>query len=407
MNVPRFGQRDLFPTLQADVYLNHAAVSPPSLAVQEGVQAFMAGSAGEGVAWFDRAAAGRQRLRSALGRLLAVDPAHLALVPNTSAGVVDIALCLPWQRGDRILLFRGEFPTNVTPWQRAADRHGLELVWMDAERFRLDRRRALAELAAHLGAGIRLVAVSAVQFATGQRMPLAAFGALCAAHGAELFVDAIQWLGAMPLDAPALGIHYLSSGGHKWLMGPEGTGVLYVAPQCAAALRPEVAAWLSHESPVAFLINGAGHLRYDRPIVRAARFVEGGAYNGLGLAGLEASVALLERLGVAQIYQHVQAWIDAIEPALLARGFASARMADADGRSTILSLRPPGEASAPAWVAALAGQGVACASPDGWLRFAPHWPNALAETERVVAAVDNILAAGGPKGGFQEAPSLS
>lgn len=393
---PRLGHRDLFSTLEVDVYLNHAAISPPSEAVRTQMLEMLDGYARLGVAWFGRAVECRDRLRGALAELIGANPGDVALVPNTSAGVVDIALCLPWQPGDRILLFRGEFPTNVTPWQLAAARHGLELVWMDADDFRLDREGALATLQGHLAAGIRLVAVSAVQFSTGQRMPLEAFGALCGAHGAELFVDAIQCLGAMPLHAPTLGIHYLSAGGHKWLMGPEGTGVLYVAPACAAALRPEVAAWLSHETPFAFLFKGPGHLRYDRPIVAGPRLVEGGASNAVGAAGLEASLGLIRQLGVADIFAHIQAWHDAIEPDLVARGFVSARMADPAGRSGILSLQPPGGAGAPAWSAALARRGVSCASPDGWLRLAPHWPNAIAETGRVLAAVDAILAAGGP-----------
>ncbi len=396
MHTPRLGQRDLFPALEVDVYLNHAAISPPSVAVRAEVLACLDGYSRQGVAWFSRASERRQRLRAALAGLMGVDAAHVALVPNTSAGVVDIALCLPWQPGDRILLFRGEFPTNITPWQVAAARHGLELVWMDADDFRLDRDRALKELARHLAAGIRLVAVSVVQFSTGQRMPMAAFGALCEKYGAELFVDAIQCLGGAPLDVAGLGIHYLSAGGHKWLMGPEGTGVLYVAPQCAAALRPEVAAWLSHESPFEFLFKGPGHLVYDRSIVAGARLVEGGAFNVLGVAGLEASVGLISQLGVEHIYAHVQAWHDAIEPELAARGFVSGRMADPDGRSGILSTQPPGTAGAAAWARALADHGVSCASPDGWLRMAPHWPNAIAETTRVVAAIDSILAAGGP-----------
>lgn len=395
-HVAGLGRRDLFPELEPSVYLNHAAISPPSTAVRAAVRATLDGYARRGVAHFAQEAERRTRLRSSLAQLLGVAAADVALVPNTSAGVVDIALCLPWRPGDRVLLFSGEFPANVTPWQRAAERHDLELLWLDAEDFRHDRAGALARMESLLVRGVRLVAVSTVQFATGQRMPLEQIGEFCRRHGAELFVDAIQSLGVMPLDAPALGIHYLSAGGHKWLMGPEGTGLLYVEPRCAAALRPEVAGWLSHESPLEFLFHGAGHLRYDRPLVRSARVMEGGTFNAAGLAGLEASVGLLHQLGAEAIFAHVQAWHDTMEPELLARGFSSARMADPGGRSAILSVLPPGPAQAPAWATALADHGVSCACPDGWLRLAPHWPNALEEPARVAAALDAIIEAGGP-----------
>jgi cysteine desulfurase / selenocysteine lyase len=341
----------------------------------------------------------RERVRSQLADLIGADAADIALVANTTTGVVDIALCLPWQRGDRVIVFAGEFPTNITPWQQAARRHGLELVWQQADDFRHNRDAALESLEAELKRGVRLVAVSAVQFQTGLQMPLAAIGALCHRYGAELFVDAIQAVGVVPLDVRALGVHYLVAGSHKWLMAPEGVAMLYVAPTSAAALRPEVAGWTSHDDAFAFLMRGGGELRYDRAIVQTARMVEGGAPHTLAIAGLQASVALVAQLGASAIYDHVQAWHDALEPGLIARGFVSARSAFASGRSGILSLRPPGADGAPAWAAALAALGVSASSPDGWLRFAPHWPSAIAECVYVLEVVDSILAGGGPTAG--------
>jgi len=395
MTTPTLGSRALFPDLQPAVYLNHAAISPPSLPVREAVRATLDGYASRGVSFFADTHAQRGRVRGLLAGLMNAAPDDVALIPNTSAGVVDIALCLPWRRGDRVLLFDGEFPTNVTPWQQAARRHDLELVWMRADDFRTDADAAFSAFSRHLQRGVRLVAVSAVQFSTGLRMPVAAMGALCREHGAELFVDAIQALGIVPLDVQAWHIDYLTAGGHKWLMAPEGTGALYVAPRCAAALRPEVAAWLSHDEPFTFLFEGAGHLRYDRPLVQTPRMVEGGAANVLGLAGMEASLTILHELGIAAIRDHVHAWHDAIEPGLLARGFTSARTTDPAGRSGILSTRPPDD-NAPAWARALADHGVSCASPDGWLRMAPHWPNGPGEVATVLAAIDAIAASGGP-----------
>ncbi|MCB9740887.1 MAG: aminotransferase class V-fold PLP-dependent enzyme [Deltaproteobacteria bacterium] len=394
MSRARLGDRSLFPRLQPRSYLNHAAISPPSEPVRDAVLACLDNYASRGLAAFVDEMQRRDALRSALARWIGAGEGDVALVANTSTGVVDVALCLPWQPGDRVLLFRGEFPTNVTPWQQAARRHGLEIVWQDADAFRTAPEAALAALRQELARGVRLCAVSAVQFQTGLRMPLAAIGAACAAHGCELFVDAIQALGVVPLDVRAMGIHYLAAGGHKWLMGPEGLGVLYVEPAAAARLRPEVAAWMSHDHGFDFLSKGAGLLRYDRPIHKTARMVEGGAPNVLGTASLQASLGLLDELGQAAIYDHVQAFHDAIEPGLLGRGFISMRAADPDARSGILSLVPP-TADAPLWSAALARQGISVASPDGLLRLAPHWPNGLDEVEAVLAAVDAVLTDGG------------
>ncbi|MCB9598724.1 MAG: aminotransferase class V-fold PLP-dependent enzyme [Sandaracinaceae bacterium] len=326
----------------------------------------------------------RERLRARLARLIGADPSELALMPSTTRTVVDTALSLPWKAGDRIICLRGEFPTNVTPWQRAADTFGLEVVMLDADAFRTDA--GLDALRAELARGARLVAVSAVQFQTGLAMPL---GAICeAAHaaGAEVFVDAIQAVGVVPIDVRALGVDYLGCGSHKWLMGTEGAAFLYV--RTGRELVPRTAGWLSHEEGTRFLFEGEGHLRYDRPLKRDVSVLESGAINGLGFAALEASVACIEAIGVEAIFEHVQRYHDALEPGLLERGFVSER--HATQRSGILSVRPPAGIEVGAIARGLRERGVACTTPDGRLRFSPHWPNALAEVPRVLAALDDV-----------------
>lgn len=386
------GERRLFPDLKPAVYANHASVSPPSLPVRQVVQAVMDGYAREGMGWYVHEMARREQLRDSLSALIGAESGTIGLVPNTTGGMLAVAHGLRWEAGDRILVFDGEFPTNVTPWQQAASRHGLELVWMRADDFRTDRDGAMARLEQQLKQRVRLVAVSAVQFSTGQRMPLAAMSRLCRQYGAELFVDAIQAVGIVPLDVNELGIDYLACGSHKWLMAPEGIGFLYVAPQCAGQLDPNVAGWLSHEDAFAFLSRAPGELRYDRPFQAGARMAEAGTPNCLGAAGLAASVEILTSIGIDAIYRHVQAWHDAVEPGLVERGFESARMRNPEGRSGILSIRPSDPATAPDWVASLGEHGIACASPDGWIRFSPHWPNGMDECGILLTALDAIAA---------------
>lgn len=394
-NRAALGSRALFEQLEVDVYANHASLSPPSRPVREAVAAALAGYAAQGMTWYAEEVERRERLRRDLAGLIGAPEDSIGLVSNTSAGVLDIALGLDWRRGDRILLFDGEFPTNVTPWQQAARRDDLELVWLRAEDFRTDRAVALDRFERELERGVRLVALSAVQFTTGQRMPLEAMGELCRAHGVEFFVDAIQAAGIVPLDVESMKIDYLTSGSHKWLMAPEGIGFLYVAPERAERLLPNMAAWLSHEDAFAFLSRAPGELRYDRPFRSGALMAEAGTPNTMGAAGLEASLGLINDIGVATILEHVQAWHDALEPGLLERGFESARMDDPSGRSGILSVRPNDPAHSPAWAQALGAQGISCASPDGWIRLSPHWPNALNEPARVLAAIDAVVESGG------------
>jgi selenocysteine lyase/cysteine desulfurase len=384
------GDRALFPGLDAVAYLGHAAVSPASSEVLRACEAFVADSARRGIgalfAWREQ----RERLRGRLAALVgAASPGDIAFVANTTSSVVSVASSLPWRRGDVVLCLRGEFPTNVTPWQQAAMTFGLELRFLDADDFRNDR--GLETLDQELARGVRLVAVSAVQFSTGLRMPVDTIAARAHAAGAEVFVDAIQACGVVPLDVRAAQIDYLGCGSHKWLMGLEGAAFLYVRPDRAASLVPRLAGWLSHEGAIDFLFRGQGHLRYDRPIRAEASAFETGAPNGIGLAALEAGVAPIEALGVHRIFEHVQRYLDALEPALLERGFKSERSPDASRRSGILSALPPSGLEAAPIARALGERGVVVTTPDGRVRFAPSWPNALVEVPHVVDALDRVL----------------
>lgn len=384
------GNRSLFAAVDADHYLNHAAMSPPSQAVVAACTGALRDFAARGVSGWADWSEQRDRLRHKLATLLHAADDEIALLSNTTQGIVDVALSLRWARGDRIVLFEGEFPTNVTPWQRAAERFGLEIVFLPPDGLR--EGQDLAPLRAMLEQGARLVAVSAVQFQTGFRVPLKAMATLCHTHGAELFVDGIQAVGAVPLDLHDLGVDYLAAGGHKWLMGPEGTGMLYVARHRLAALDPMVAGWLSHEDAATFLFAGAGHLRYDRPLKGSADVFEVGVMNSVGFAGMEAAVDLLLQIGIDRIHDHVQTLLDPLEAGLIARGFRSTRSTHPHERSCILSVLPPDDIDLAELHAALAAHGVAVATPDGFLRLSPHWPNDLGQVEPVLATFDAALA---------------
>ena len=131
------------------------------------------------------------------GLLLGVLAANIALVSNTSTAISRVAASIPWQTGDAIVCLRGEFPANTTPWQQAAREHGLRIVWLDANDFRTDDglNRLDDALSNHR---VRLVAVSAVQFSTGLRMPVESMTDIAHRHGAAVFVDAIQRWGPRP-----------------------------------------------------------------------------------------------------------------------------------------------------------------------------------------------------------------
>ena len=385
---PRLGSRELFPELAPRVYANHAGISPPSLVVRQAVTDTLSVYARTGAGAVEAVLGLRSRLRGKLARLLGVAGDEIALTGGASQGLLAIALSLPWQNGDRVVLLEGEFPANVTPWLRAAELFGLRPVYLRARDFEGDAAAGLDALARELRGGVRVVAVSAVQFQTGLRMPLERIVELCTRHGAEVCVDAIQAVGCVPFDARATGVDYAAGGAHKWLMGIEGAGYLFVRADRVRALRPATAGWLSHTEPVSFLTEGQeGLLRYDRPLRQRADVFEASSSSTASFAALDAAVDAVLELGVAHIFEHVTAWGDRLEPELRARGYEVLRATGA-GRSGIVSARPPRGMQARQLRDALGAAGVSIAIPDGLLRFAPHWPNSLDEIEVVTRALD-------------------
>jgi cysteine desulfurase / selenocysteine lyase len=391
---PALGSRALFPDLEARAYLAHAAVSPLSRPVQEAVAELLRSYGRGGLATSIAQAEVRERLRKNLGALLGAPPEQIGLVQSTSWAATIVARSLGLGQGQRVLGFRGEFPANVLPFKHAAEEAGAGLELLPLAPFERSTEEGLALLEAELArAPVRLVAVSAVQFQTGFAMPVGDIARVCHRHGAELFVDVIQGLGALPFDALALDVDYAAASGHKFLMGPEGTGFLYAHPRALARLTRGFAGWNTVEQAFRFLMDGPGHLVYDAaPLARTA-FVEQGAQNALGHAALLASTSILLTLGVPAIAAHVGAYLDALEAGLVARGCTSVRSPRLEARSASLCVRLPADAPSLREVAQhLAGSGIAVSTPDGHLRFAPHFSNALDEVPAVLAAFDGALA---------------
>lgn len=387
------GDRSLYPELKATAYLAYAATAPVSTRVRAAVGRVLDSYAEQGTTAIFRWIEQRERLRGKLARLIGAQASDIALTSGTTRGISDLALSIDWRQGDRVVLFSGEFPANVSPWQRAAELFKLELCFVDLSRAVEDEGSILGPLQRLLEGGARLVAVSAVQFQTGLRMPLAEISALCRRYSAELCVDAIQACGVVPLDVEALGIDYLVCGSHKWLLGLEGVGFVYARSEHAQRLLPRTAGWLSHEDGTLFLFAGTGKLRYDRPLKTTLQMLEGGSSSTVGFAALEAAIEPLLELTPTAIFDHVNRYHDELEPELVARGFQSRRAAGTERRSGILGLVPPRGIEAHDLVAELRPRGVSASMPDGLLRFAPHFPNSLAEIETVSSAVDEALAA--------------
>lgn len=390
MSYAQLGDRSLFSSLEAFAYLNHAAVSPlhdPALDALAQISASYASSP-DIPAWFER----REHTRAKLARLIDAPSAEdIGFVANTSAGNTHLALGIDWRPGQTIALMRGDFPANIIPWLQAAELFELNILWLPQIES-TNRGAWLDHLKLKLAeCDVTLLAISAVMFQTGWRLPLAYISELCREHGALFVVDGIQAVGAIPLSVQTLHIDALTCGGHKWLMGVEGAGFIFISAKLRQRLKPRMAGWLSPQEALSFLSEGRGHLRYDRPMRQDAAFVEGGTQPALGYAILDRSLDLLLELTPEAIFEHVNAYLDELERGLEALGLVSVRPSQRDARSTILSLELPPELPLKALWSALSERGILCATPDGYLRFSPHWPNPLSELPEVLRRAQDAI----------------
>lgn len=348
--------RDFFPVTENVVYLNHAGVAPLSKLAADAMSRLTEDVLRYGSVHYDDWLATYEGLRVAAARLIGAGPSEIAIVKNTSEGIAMIAAGLDWRPGDKVVAFEEEFPANYFPW-KMLETKGVKVEWLSV----FDSLGKVDQACR----GARLLAISFVQYLSGFRADLVTIGEICQRRNVLFFVDAIQGLGAFPLDVRMTRIHALAADGHKWLLGPEGCGILYVHQDVLSQIRPAEIGWT----------NFANYHDYSsrsltlRP--NAGRY-ECGTLNTVGCYGLRAAIDFLLRIGIDRISLSVQMLGDEIAQGVTAKGYqvlgtrtrsngagiVSFRRSDLDSRAVVFQLRE---------------KGFVAAARQGWVRCSPHF----------------------------------
>jgi cysteine desulfurase / selenocysteine lyase len=369
------------------VYLNHAGIGPLTRTGVERMDDLNRVVAESGDRrWPARGAEG-ERVRGATARLLgAREPHEVAFVGNTSEALSAVAWGLDWRPDDNVVGPEPEFPSNVYPWTSLAPL-GVEYRRVP-ERPGEDRGRIEpADLLAAMDGRTRVVALSWIQYATGHRIDragLTALAAACRDAGALLVVDAIQGAGVLRLDVEAAGVDVCALACHKWLLSPEGVGVLYVSDRVVERLRSTRHGWRS--------VAG----RFDwttvdpTPAEGALRF-EAGTLNLLGMHAVGATLDLFEELGAEWIEERVLALAARVARGLGELGFELAEPRRAPGETSGIVAAVHPERPAKALADALAAQGIAAAERAGRLRISPHAYTTEDEIDRMLAALAALV----------------
>lgn len=170
------------------------------------------------------------KVRGKAADMLGCELDDIVLTNAATAGMFLIAQGLSFRPGDRILTTDHEHPAGRMGWDWVARRFGVEVDTLAISPSERDPEAILEQFRAAIGPDTRVLSFSHVLFTTGVQLPAAKICALACERGCLAIVDGAQSAGAMPVDVRAMGCHAYSASGHKWLMGPKGTGLLYLDP---------------------------------------------------------------------------------------------------------------------------------------------------------------------------------
>ncbi len=379
LNEPNWHEfREEMPITERWAYFDHAAVGPLSSPAHKAVARWSRQAAEEGDTVWPQWEARAEDIRQTAAKMVGAQSQEIALVPNTTTGINLVAEGYPWREGDNVITVGGEFPSNLYPWINLKSR-GVEerRVDLNTTDFNLD------PIANACDQRTKIIAISWVGYATGGRIDLDQLISIAHDRGVLVFLDAIQGMGVFPLDVNRTPIDFFAADGHKWMLGPEGAGFMYIRKEHLELLRPLNVGWHSvvdsHDFGKAEL-----NIRPD-----AARY-EGGSQNMVGFLGLGASVDLLVRHGLTSTDSPIGErvlWITSLARQKLESMGATIVGPQADHqRSGIVAFEIPGRNPGQLRSQCLK-QGVALSTRAGRMRISPHAYTNESDVERLIHAL--------------------
>jgi len=309
-------------------------------------------------------------------QLLGCQPEEVAFVGPTSLALSFIASGLKFRRGDNILIYFDDYPSNVYPWMALAAQ-GIEVRLMNTRGLGFIRPK---DVAGQIDENTRLVALASCHFVSGYRLDVEAIGQALHQRKILFCLDAIQTFGAFPMAMAQVDL--LAADAHKWLLGPCGAGVMYVRQSLQDALNPPIYGWHNVRCP--------DFVAQEQLVLRAggAKY-EAGTHNLLGLVGLVAAMNLAAELGVDNIARELlrkRAWL---VPALQAKGYTVVHAeAPPENCSGITSFHRPGADMAALQQKLADARIVTSLRTDRggqrYIRLSPHFYNTDAELNRAL-----------------------
>ena len=365
--------RALFPVTRSFNYLNHAAVSPPPTPTIAAVESQFRDVSINGSLNYREWVATKDRARQLLATMLGARPEQVAFLRNTSDGLSCVANGLRWRPGDNLVTFSKEFPSNVYPWLRLRDTQGIEVRVCEERDGRID----LDELIGLIDQRTRVVAISHVQYGSGFRADLGRLARAARRQDALLVVDVIQSLGVIPIDVQSELIDVAAAAGHKWLLTPEGIGLLYMSDRARERIEPTLVGWISVPNP-------DDYTNFAQGWNKGTLAWESGTGPSALFYGLETSLNLLNETGVEVIAQYLETLTDHLCERLAHTAYEVVSSRARHEKSQIVCIRHQDHLTPMSVYAHLKARNIITAPRIDRLRISPHFYNTLEEIDALV-----------------------
>ncbi len=368
--------RALFPMSKSTVYMNHAAVAPPPTNVLKAVSDQLNDVATNGSLHYRSWVAVKERARKLVAGMIGARSEQIAFMRNTSDGIATVANGLRWNPGDNIVTFRREFPSNVYPWLRLRQAFDVEVRMCEE----VDGRVDVEGLINLIDENTKVVAISQVQYGSGHRVDLERLGKAARKVDALLVVDVIQALGVIPTNVEDELVDVAAAACHKWLLAPEGIGLLYLSDRARERIEPTLVGWVSVRDP-------EDYLNFEQEWKPGALAWETGTGATALLHGLEASLELLTEIGIDRIASYLEELTDYLCGELRTRDYEIISSRHAGEKSQIVCIRHRGNHTAMDLYSRLKKRGIIIAPRGDRLRIAPHLYNLKSEMDSVLDAL--------------------
>lgn len=364
--------RENFPALDQMTFLNAAGMTPLPSPSRDAMGALLNEMSESAYLKMDGWLKRTELAREMAAGLLGASDKEIAFIRNTSDGVSLVASGLGLKKGDEVIINDLEFPSNVYPWLNLK-RLGVRVKTVKSA----EGRVTVDSVAKEISARTKIIAISSVQYLSGHRTDLNAMGALAKDKKVFLFVDAIQSLGAIPLNVKEAGVDFLSSGGFKWLCGPLGSGIFFCDEKRLDDLELSRVGWNSVK-------NGEDFSAIDMTFRDDAQRFEEGSPNLAGIYGLCESLKLVMSMSVERNDSHIIALTDRLVDGLLSKDCQIFSPRGEGEKSGIVIFAPSDESKTDEMAKRFAENKIVVILRGQGIRVSPHFYNTASDIDKLL-----------------------